>query len=403
MQHLRRSLTAAPFLILLALLCVVPAHAAGLDVKASIVMDMSTGEILYEQDPDRRIAPASLTKIMTMYIVNEMVQQGKAKLTDRVKISKKSDATGGSTMNLKAGETVTLRELMHGMAIQSGNDACVAVAEHYGGMDAFVKRMNAKARDLGMVDTTFKNPNGLPATGQLTTARDMLRLSLSYLRRFPESLKIHCKTSYTHNGYTRRNSNRLLGNCDGVDGLKTGFVRASGFNIVVTAKRDGRRIIAVVLGGTTWRVRNREAEKVIEASFSAIRRGATQVAFADLNGSIADAKNAGKPTPPVPAPPRVEAVSKVLASADIVYSLQESSWRTKNDAQRRVQDLSKKGFEPRIATVDLGPKGVWHRVMLGYFRKLDDARAYKRVISDRHNMGYTLILKSSNAVVASGG
>jgi D-alanyl-D-alanine carboxypeptidase len=171
-------------------------------------------------------------------------------------------------MHLKAGETVTVRELLDGMAVASGNDACVAMAEHLGGTDAFIRRMNRKARELGMTSTTFETTNGLPSPGQYTTARDMMKLSVSYLKRFPQSLEHHSKTVITHRGRNRYNSNELLQNCDGVDGIKTGWVAASGYNIVTTAKRGDSRIIAVVLGGRSWQIRNRETKKIMEACFT---------------------------------------------------------------------------------------------------------------------------------------
>jgi D-alanyl-D-alanine carboxypeptidase len=239
-----------------------------LDVKAAMVVDFNTGAVLHEQDADRRIPPASITKIMTMYLVFEDIEAGRLRPADQVKISARSAATGGSTMRLRAGETVTVRELLDGMAVASGNDACIAVAEHLGGVDAFVARMNRKARELGMSSTTFENPNGLPSPGQFTTARDMMKLATSYLRRFPRSLEHHSKTAIVHRGSTRHNSNKLLTTCDGVDGIKTGWVAASGYNIVATAKRGDTRIVAVVLGGRSWQVRNRETKEILEASFS---------------------------------------------------------------------------------------------------------------------------------------
>jgi len=247
----------------------VKATPGGLDVRAAMVMDFGTGAVLHEQNPDLRIPPASITKIMTMYLVFEDMEAGRLRPTDRVKISARAAATGGSSMRLRAGETVTIRELLDGMAVASGNDACIAIAEHLGGVDPFVARMNRKARELGMSSTTFENPNGLPAPGQFTTARDMMKLSVSYLRRFPQSLGHHSKTAMRHGNSTRYNSNKLLQNCDGVDGIKTGWVAASGYNIVATSKRGNTRIIAVVLGGRSWQVRNRETQKILEASFSA--------------------------------------------------------------------------------------------------------------------------------------
>ncbi|UJX40499.1 D-alanyl-D-alanine carboxypeptidase [Desulfovibrio sp. JY] len=242
-------------------------HSGKLAVKAALVADYGTGKILYSQDPDRRIAPASVTKVMTMYLVFDMVAAGQASFNDRVKVSRHADATGGSTMNLRAGETVTLDELMRGMAVASGNDAAVAVAEHFGGVSAWVKRMNAKARQLGMSSTTFKTPNGLPAPGQLTTAHDLMKLAVSYLHHYPQALRYHSTTTINHCGAVHANTNHLLGVCEGMDGIKTGYVGASGFNIIATAKRGNTRIIAVVLGGRTSQVRNRETERVLDASF----------------------------------------------------------------------------------------------------------------------------------------
>jgi D-alanyl-D-alanine carboxypeptidase (penicillin-binding protein 5/6) len=154
------------------------------------------------------------------------------------------------------------------MAVVSGNDACVAVAEYMSGsVEEFVRRMNAKARQLGMTSTTFKTPNGLPANGQLTTARDVAKLSVEYLKRFPDSLEIHSMQAYTYEKTSHHNANRLLGKCPGVDGLKTGFVCASGYNISATGKRENVRVLAVVLGAPTPYVRYVETGKLIEAAF----------------------------------------------------------------------------------------------------------------------------------------
>ena len=238
------------------------------NVKAVLVADYGTGRVLYSQDPDKRIPPASVTKIMTMYLVFDALASGRAHLDDRIKVSRRADDTGGSTMGLRRGETVTLDELLRGMAVASGNDACIAIAEHFGGIPAFVGMMNRKARELGMTSTTFVNPNGLPAKGQLTTARDLMKLATSYLRHYPQSLRYHSTTTINHRGAVHSNTNHLLGKCEGMDGIKTGFVNASGFNIIATAKRGNTRIIAVVLGGRTKHARNNATARILEASFN---------------------------------------------------------------------------------------------------------------------------------------
>lgn len=259
-------------LMLISLVGAKPAIAARtsgeLAVKAALVAEYGTGRVLYSQDPNRRIAPASVTKIMTMYLVFDALAAGRAHLGDRVKVSRRADATGGSTMSLKTGETVSLDELMQGMAVASGNDACIAIAEHFGGIPHFVGMMNRKARSLGMTRTHFVNPNGLPAPGQLTTASDLMKLATSYLRHYPQALRYHSTTAINHRGAVHGNSNRLLGAVDGVDGIKTGYVDSSGYNIVATAKRGNTRIIAVILGGRTKETRNRETTRILEASFA---------------------------------------------------------------------------------------------------------------------------------------
>ncbi len=247
--------------------------------RSAILVDMDNGHVLFEQDADTPIAPASLTKILTLYLVFEAVKEGHVHLSDKVEISQRAASAHPVRMGLKAHTRVSLEELIKGMAVVSGNDACVAVAEHISGsVERFVARMNAKARALGMRHSRFVTPNGLPAPGQLTTARDMAILSMAYLHRFPESLAIHSMTAYTYGNRTHHNANRLLGQCPGVDGLKTGFVCSSGYNISATAKRGGERILAVVLGARTPWIRLAETRKLIEAGFT--QCGGTEVQHA---------------------------------------------------------------------------------------------------------------------------
>jgi len=242
-----------------------------INCRGAILVDTADGKVLYEQNADALIPPASITKVLTLYIVFEAIRQGRLDSSDLVYVSQRAAGAPPTRMGLKAGRTVVLDELVKGMAVVSGNDACIAVAEHMSGsVEAFVAKMNAKARELGMTSSHFKNPNGLPAQGQVTTARDVSKLSLAYLRRFPNSLNIHSMQSYTYNSSTRRNANRLLGTCYGVDGIKTGFVCASGYNLSATAKRGDVRLIAVVLGAPSPGIRARETAKLLDAGFDFI-------------------------------------------------------------------------------------------------------------------------------------
>ncbi len=271
--------------LLCVLCCIVPVlvpatlPAASLRVKAksAILMDMTSDRILFSKNPDRPMQPASLTKILSLYIVHEAMKETKVHPQDRVKVSEKASNTRGSRMRLSAGDDVSLEELIKGMVIVSGNDASVAVAEYMGGdVETFVEKMNEKARELKMTHSRFQNPNGLPAKNQFTTARDILKLSRAYLRNFPESIKIHAMRTFTFEGNTLRNSNNLLNDCPDVDGLKTGFVGRGGYHIVATAKRGNARLIAVVMGCRNFRTRTREATKLLKAGFRMVDRDALQ-------------------------------------------------------------------------------------------------------------------------------
>ena len=240
-----------------------------LNVKAAILVNMTTGQVYYEHNPDKTIAPASITKLLTLYLVREAMAQGRIASNTPIPVSSKAVTTGGSRMSLKRGEKVPLDELIKGISVVSANNACVAVAEYMGNGDPsrFVSEMNAKARKIGMTSSQFKNPTGLPASGQLSTARDIAKLSMSYLRTFPESLQVHSLTTHTYHGATHRNANSLLRTYQGVDGLKTGFVCASGYNITATAKRGNTRLVAVVLGAQNSGIRQRETAKLLDYGF----------------------------------------------------------------------------------------------------------------------------------------
>lgn len=248
--------------------CAVPT----LTVKSAMLWNATTGELLYEQNPDVQIPPASLTKILTLYIVFDAIRQGRLRPWDVVDVSERAATQGGSTMRLRNGESVKVTDMIKGIAVASANDACMAMADHLegGNVDAFVALMNDTAKRLGMTNSVFMNPNGLPAEGQLTTARDMLRLASAYLEQFPKALTIHSMQYFTHNNRQRHNANSLLGRYEGVDGLKTGFVCASGYNIVATAKRGDTRLIAVVLGSRNPRVRERETAKLLDKGFKIV-------------------------------------------------------------------------------------------------------------------------------------
>ncbi len=259
--------------VLFCLLFVSGALAGPINAKSAILMDVTTGRILYEQRADMKIPPASLTKVISMYVAMNAISARKVDYHDKVKVSANAARTGGSRFGLRAGERVTLDKLFYGMAVASGNDASVAVAEHVAGStSAFVRQMNSLARRLGMKNTRFVNVNGLPAKGQLTTARDMLKLARAYQAHYPIARKYHLARSVTHRGHTEPNHNPLVGHYSGLDGLKTGWVTAAGYNIIVTARQRGHKLIAVILGAPNSGVRAAEARRLLNAGFSAVAK-----------------------------------------------------------------------------------------------------------------------------------
>ena len=247
-----------------------------LNVRSAVLMDARTGKILYSQNPDARIPPASLTKVMSMMVTFDAIRSGKVKLSESIRVSRHAARQGGSRMGLRAGERVSLKRLLMGMAVSSGNDASMAGAERVGGSGrAFVKMMNRKARQIGMSSSTFKTPNGLPAAGQYTTARDMARLGYVYLKNNPSALQYHRVRVLKHRGAVTRNKNPLLGACPGADGLKTGWVTASGYNIISTVRRGNTRLIAVILGAESAGIRSQEVRRLVEAGFKSRTKGIT--------------------------------------------------------------------------------------------------------------------------------
>jgi D-alanyl-D-alanine carboxypeptidase (penicillin-binding protein 5/6) len=227
-----------------------------LPVKGYLLIDFNSGKTLIEQNADERLEPASLTKIMTAYVVFRELAGGKVKLTDQVMISEKAWRTGGSKMFVKVGTQVSLEDLLKGMMIQSGNDAAVALAEHVAGsIEAFANLMNDHAKRLGMTASHFTNPNGLPDPELYTTARNMGMVTLALIREFPDYYAWYKNQEFTYNNITQQNRNPLLKRDASADGVKTGYTQAAGYCLVGSAKRDDMRLISVVMGSATPKAR----------------------------------------------------------------------------------------------------------------------------------------------------
>jgi D-alanyl-D-alanine carboxypeptidase len=238
------------------------------DKYASIVVDMDTGQVLHDRSADEPRHPASLTKVMTLYLVFEALDQGKLKLSDRMTVSKAASRAQPSKLGLKPGTTIKVEDAIRALVTKSANDVAIVIAEKIGGTEAkFVTRMNAMAKELGMLNTTFRNASGLPDRLQITTARDMARLGEAIYMDHKDRYNYFSLTSFTWNNRKHMNHNELLKSVEGVDGIKTGFTNASGYNLMASASRDGRRVMAVMMGGTTGKSRDRHVADLIEAAF----------------------------------------------------------------------------------------------------------------------------------------
>nr|CRH04661.1 putative Penicillin-binding protein (Beta-lactamase) [Candidatus Magnetococcus massalia] len=232
--------------------------------KAAIMGDMDSGAILFEQNSDAVLPPASLTKVMTLYLLYDALKKGEVTLETPMLVSKKAWKMGGSKTFVKVGDHVRVEDLIRGIAVQSGNDACVVVAEHLGGSEqGFADMMNVKAQQLGMDSSHFVNASGLPAEGHYTTAADLFKLTRAITLDFPEYAHYVKQKEYTFNGIRQVNRNRLLWKDRYVTGLKTGHTRAAGYCLISTREKTGQRLASVVMGSRSTAVREEESLRML--------------------------------------------------------------------------------------------------------------------------------------------
>ncbi len=269
-----RALSCAAFLLLVPLLLPAAVSAATMPAftaderYASIIVDAESGRVLAANNADQVVHPASLTKIMTLYMAFDALKRSQLSLQQPIRVSAHASAMLPSKLGLRPGETLTVEQAVLALVTKSANDAAAALAEAMEGTEAdFARAMTQRARALGMTQTTFANASGLPDARQVTSARDMAMLALAMLRDHPRQYRYFATSEFVFRGTVHHNHNRLLGAYDGVDGIKTGFINASGFNLVASAQRDGRRVIGVVFGGSTGRSRDAHMVSLLDDGF----------------------------------------------------------------------------------------------------------------------------------------
>lgn len=306
---------------------------------AAMVVDAKTGKVLHAENEDALRHPASVTKVMTLYLLFEQLEKGRFKLDSELKISPYAARQAPSKLGLQPGETIEVEDAIKALVTKSANDIAVAVAENIGGTEeAFADMMTRKARQLGMNRTVYKNASGLPDTGQVTTARDLVTLGRAIQDRFPTYYRYFSTPTFSYAGATHRNHNRLLGRVEGMDGIKTGYTRMSGFNLLTSVKAEGRHVVAVVLGGRSAAARDRQMagllDQSIERAYAGNRtapavgetaavaerepaREAQRTKVASLDDEVSTAAVTPRATALAPAPKPIDVVAArpVVASA----------------------------------------------------------------------------------------
>lgn len=241
---------------------------ASAEKYASIVIDLETDEVLHARHADAPRYPASLTKAMTLYMLFDAMKSGEVKLYERLPVSRAAASQPPSALRLRTGNTITTKDAINALITKSANDVAVVVAERLGGTEQrFATLMTAKAESMGMTSTVFKNASGLPNSQQLSTARDMSILAERLLEDHADYYGYFANTKFSWGRASYRNHNKLIGKVVGVDGIKTGYTRASGFNLMASAKRRGRRVVAIMFGGSTARSRDQHVSDLIEAAY----------------------------------------------------------------------------------------------------------------------------------------
>lgn len=330
---------------------------------SSIMIDADSGKILSQYNADERRFPASLTKLMTLYLTFEAIEKGKLKLTDKLTASRHAANMEPSKLGLKPGQKIQVKHVINALIVKSANDCAVVLAEALGKTESqFAQKMTEKAKKLGMKNTTFKNASGLPNAQQKTTARDMSLLASAMYRDFPAYYKLFSQKTFSYNGRTMYTHNHILKKFKGADGMKTGYTRAAGFNIVTSAQRKGNRVIAVTMGHKTLNERDRKVMSMMENGLTKLaqnERDNTAQMYASLEPVVSEA---------------VEVEIETAQNNEKTWGIQVGAFSNYAKARRYALQIKRstlqllKGKNISIEPVTTGTAIVYRSKILGFAR-----------------------------------
>jgi D-alanyl-D-alanine carboxypeptidase len=377
-------------LLILLMLVGMPFGAARPAVAANIVVDAGTGTVLSAEAPNHLWYPASLTKLMTVYVALSEIEAGRLSFEDKIKVSQHAARQNPVRFGLRSGQVITVRDAINAAIVASANDAAVALAEKIAETEtAFAARMTNTAMELGMFRTFFQNASGLPADGQVTTARDLAILATAFLRDFPQHYTLFNQRSVTVGKRSRGTVNSILNAYDGADGMKTGFTCASGYNMVASAERDGRRLIAIVLGSRNGGARTLEMKRLLDVGFSG--SAAPTMTLLALADELTDADSGAPPiilTGSNCATPELVG-STLIDSADELsgWAVALGDYRSRTKAQKALQaaqtKLGKAAGAGQPAIIKKGTGGITRYTVLLSGLKQASAQKTCKLLTDK--------------------
>ncbi len=352
---------------------------------SSIMLDADDGKVIYESNADETRYPASLTKLMTLYITFDALENNKLKLSDKLKVSRVAAGRSPSKLGVSAGSTISVKDAIMAVIVKSANDCATVLAEHFSPTEAeFAKLMTSKAKKLGMNHTVFKNASGLPNSQQKTTARDMSILAMAVYHHFPQYYGWFSQKSFTYKGQKITGHNHLLDTFEGADGMKTGYTAASGFNIITSAKRGNKRVIAVTMGHKFLNERDKKAYKMMDLGLNHMNKNKT-VDVAALTTAIDGAKtqikvasnnSSKKVSTPIKVAKKQTPIKQYAAVTNGKYALQVGSFSDYNRAKNYALQVKNK-IAGKYAVHDImvekisSPKGDLYRSKVVGFAKND--------------------------------